>query len=160
MNALIILLVFVVQISLAGCDFNGIGKNLGLKKSKSPAANETKPTIVEDFELAKLILKRENKPITIKRDPFMPLIKPPGVAPAVARAKTPANGEDDSLASVEFLGVGRMDENVGALLRSPTARGLFFINDTFRGFTLMAINEKEVSLKKGETIYTLRRRNK
>jgi len=49
-------------------------------------------------------------------------------------------------------------DKVGVLLRSPVKKGLFFVNDEFQGLTIIDITEKEVTVKKGQQTYKIKRR--
>lgn len=161
MNLGIILIVFFLGTSFAGCDFyRDIGKNFLFPKTPSPEVTETKTVSpAEECELAKLILKREKKPISIKKDPFEPLIRPKeGPGSGAAPGQTVEASDELIVDSVEFVGVGGMGDKVGVLLRSPVKKGLFFVNDEFQGLTIIDITENEVTVKKGQKTYKIKRR--
>ena len=152
-----IICLILLGTSVAGCDFyRGIGKSFPFPKTLAVEVAETTadPT-AEEFELAKLILQREKKPISIKKDPFEPLIRPKEVP---VPGQTVEAVDELVVDSIEFVGVVGMGDKVGVLLRSPVKKGLFFVNDEFQGLTIIDITEKEVTVKKGQQTYKIKRR--
>lgn len=148
----------LAAIFLVGCNpFNAFKLKTEAKSASEIEKSTSVPASSDDLEFAKLILKKDRKPVNIKKDPFAPLRKASEKKPT---AKNSAPAEENAVEGIEFLGVGGMDKNVGALLSSPQKKGLVFVNETFQGLTVVSINENEVTLKKGDQVFTIKRRDR
>ena len=152
MNILRLFLISCV-LALGGCD---------LTPGKKKAQTEPSPTVklVQDMELAKIILKPERQPSVITRDPFKPLL---AKTELLNEAKTDDNtrrADEEDLKKIKFLGLIKLGENYSVFLQSETKKGVYKVNDEFEHFTIINIQPEFVELKRGNNSYKLKRGEK
>lgn len=123
----------------------------GCQKVK-PARKPEQPVVkmVEDVELAKLILRPESGKLDVSRDPFKPLDYSQQSGPVVRQT-------DDLIKQVELLGVTKVNNEFRALLKTASERRVCQINDVVTGYTIKEIMDDRVILSDGTRTITLKR---
>ncbi len=164
MKKITLLLTIMMIISLAGCDkpnaIESMFKN-GSQKQQTVAENvpAVSPTaIVQDVQLAKIILKPERHKLSVTRDPFEPLIKPKNFD-ATANSVEQLQ-EMDALKGMEFLGLMKVGDIYSALIKTEKTKGVYKVNDQVNQLTITAIEEKSITFTKGSKTFKLKRGDK
>ena len=126
-------------LALSGCAQGGE------EKAGQPAISDAAPQplveMIDSPQLARMILKPVKKELPVSRDPFAPLINPKKekvTAPAAVR-------DAAQIEDLSFLGVVRIDEEYLALLADRFEKGVYRVNDTIKGFTIVDIQTEEVT---------------
>jgi hypothetical protein len=124
---------------------------LGCQKV-NPVREPEPPVVkmVEDVELAKLILRPESGKLDVSRDPFKPLNYTQQSGPA-------ARQTDDLIKQVELLGVTRVNNEFRALLKTASERRVCQINDVVAGYVIEDIMDDRIILNDGARTITLKR---
>ncbi len=124
-------------------------------KKEDPDSNLT-VTIVDDPQLAKLILKPQQRAVPVSRDPFKPLYE---WSSKRADAKTiePVKQQFNNLS---YIGMIKMGEQAVALFKAGEKRLMLKTNGQYKGYILTEISGAQVIFSDGATQITLKRGTK
>lgn len=146
------ILILVLVLGLCGCD------QLVAPFRKKPAPPKPVVPIVQDEDLAKLILKPVKKDLVLNTDPFKPLFNAgSGKKKGAAVADSDAEAYAPSLGKVNFLGVTVVEGEYVALIVSDKAKGAFRVDDYIKDFKVESIQSNRVVLSNGSQLLTLKR---
>lgn len=146
-------LILVLTIAAGGCD------GFSAKKKHAPAstsgpADAAVSSYVEDVELAKIILRPKRHNLSVKRDPFEPLIKPKEMLDTMPIDQ---QREEDVLRGLEYLGLVRVGEKNSVLLKTEKGKGVYRINDKVGQLTIAEIHEDHIVFEKNDRNFKLKR---
>ncbi len=145
---LTLILFFTFALYANGCD-----RITFMADDKKPAEDTITVTPVDDPQLAKLILKPNQRAIEIPRDPFKPIYVTPGKA-ADAKKIEPIR---TTFSDIYFIGMVKMDDQAIALLKSGDKKIMLKLNEQYKGFILKEIDSVHAVFSNGENQITLKR---
>ncbi|HBR14532.1 MAG TPA: hypothetical protein DD723_03180 [Candidatus Omnitrophica bacterium] len=146
-----IILTFMLAWSVTGCD--QLSRLIAHKEQKETQTTQSAVIqMVDNPQLAQMILKPKQERIVVSRDPFKPV-----TARSVVTAKVIDQGADDLVSGMEYLGVVRVGERYSALLKSNQIKGVFSVHDRISQLTVVDIQEDFVMLNNGTKSYKIKR---
>lgn len=119
-------------------------KTTSVKKPTKPLAQ-----MVQDVELAKLILRPESAKLDAQRDPFKPLGYEQSVATVIL--------EENPFKNFKLLGVTKVDNEFRALVSSPTGRDIYQVKDKIGDYVITEITNEQMTLTNDTKTATLKR---
>lgn len=149
-NSIFIAIGLMLLAILLGCD----GQQFGAAQKTERAATAKVMAIpsVDDFELAKMLLKPRKYDLDVSRDPFKPLM-----VETVNQSPVEPDLDVVNIESMKYFGVVRLNNENAAFLKSNVSRGIYRVNDEINGFTVTQISDEEVVFSNGKRTITLRR---
>lgn len=155
----ILILILLFCFSAVGCDkLNEL--YFPKKKKRAQVAQRPAIKIIDDMELAQAIMKPERKKMEIVRDPFKPLITKETAQPIGDNTKKEEDELKKLIDKIKFQGVVKIGEDISALIKTETKKGVFKVTDPIDVFTLNEIQPDYVILKKGDYSFQLKRGEK
>lgn len=124
----------------------------------TPTENKEKALeYVQNPELAKVILKPQQKKLSIAKDPFKPIMQYfMGVGGQEAKKNglpTGKSGAED----VIFIGVVKMGDDARVFLKTADKSGVFKVQDKVGKYTLDSIGLNQIVLKFGDVVVIKKR---
>ncbi len=145
---------------LSGCDQLN---SLFLPKKKAPPVVEAKPIVpmLEDTDLAKLILKPEPYKLKVTRDPFKPLIeRKEALEKGTQEDAVLYQMSQEQVKKMKYLGLIKMADQYSALIKTEKRKGVYKLNDEVEGFYITGIAPDHVVLEKQNMTFNLKRGEK
>ncbi|MCB9771850.1 MAG: hypothetical protein H6754_04815 [Candidatus Omnitrophica bacterium] len=144
------LLFVICLLSVIGCE------RIAFMDDKKSDENVIIVTPVEDPQLAKLIIKPNQKAIQIPRDPFKPIYTnsknktdPKKIGPIRTQ-----------FSDIYFIGMVKMDQESIALLKNGDKKLMLKVNEQYKGYIVKEINNTRVVFSDGQNQITLKRGGK
>ena len=147
-SSLINTCLIIIALHTGGCD-----RIAFMDEGKKNIGDTITVTPVEDPQLAKLIIKPNQKTIEIPRDPFKPIYNTPVNGASVKKIEPIRNTFSD----VYFIGMIKMDEQVIALLKISDKKVMLKLNEQYKGFIVKEIDIAHMIFSNGENQITLKR---
>lgn len=153
-NNFLLALVFCLAaiLGLSGCD----GISFMTDKSKNDQDSLLTVIPVDDPQLAKLILKPQQRPVKVSRDPFKPIYEWNDKR-VEAKIVEPVKQRFDDLT---YIGMMKMDTQSIALLKTKDKKVMLKMNEQFRGYIVTEISNTQIVLSDGVAKITLKRGTK
>ncbi len=155
----IFLVVFLV-VFIAGCSQTSAKKS----KAKSKAATSSAQTgntpaspVIEDTHLAKVILKQDNKPLSVNRDPFKPLLQKDLATWQEINKDLVRGDTQDNLSDIKLMGVIKIGDESKAYLMVKDKMSMYQVKDQVREYTISKIDRNEVEFKSDTNIVVKKR---
>jgi hypothetical protein len=160
MRTTLLIITFGLMTALCGCDLNEVTKLMDFKLPKKAAVVElsvNNEKVVNDVELAKIILKPKHRPLSVTQDPFAPLL--------VSSQDNSLSVENDQLdqditKDIRFLGLVNMGDKPYALLSVENVNAVYKINDQIKRMVLAEIHQEYIVLKRDSKMIKLNRGDK
>lgn len=143
-----ILLMILISLTAAGCD-----RIVFISDYDKTPDDTITVTPVNDPQLAKMILKSNEKAIEIPRDPFKPIYSAPSSGISPKKVEPIRNTFSD----IYFIGMIKMDDQAVALLKIGEKRVTLKLNDQYRGYIIKDIDNNHIVFSNGENQITLKR---
>lgn len=141
---------FCITLTLA---FSGCNRIAFINDGKKNNADTITVIPVEDPQLAKLILKPNQKSIEIPRDPFKPIY---GQSNTKIDAKV-IEPIRNTFSEIYFTGMIKMDNQAIALLKIGDKKMMLKLHEQYKGFIVKEIDNTHVVFSNGENQITLKR---
>jgi hypothetical protein len=125
------------------------------RKPDKTTTDKTKLPSVENIPLTDIIIKPKGQKLSVKRDPFEPLIKPK--VDIVDARVLELQQEEDLLMGMRYVGVVKFGEAFSALMHTEDGKGVYQVNDQVNGLTITKIDESSITFTKGNKILKLQR---
>ncbi len=145
---LIFLCTIILTVMVSGCDQINF-----MDEGKKDPVDTITITPIEDPQLAKLIIKPNEKSIEIPRDPFKPIYTA-SVTPVEAKKIAPIR---NSFSDVYFIGMIKMDNKSIALLKVGDKKVMVKLDEQYKDFILKEVDITHVTFSNGENQITLKR---
>ena len=144
----------IVVCTATGCEqYAKFFKRRKQKKANIESSIKSRlPQKIESIDLAKMILKDEPVVLSVKRDPFKPLLRQGTLA-----KKEKVSMDQETLRTAKILGITKMGDEFSVLMSLGDKKGVFSLHEKIGGFELTEITTDFIVLKKGEKTYTIKR---
>ncbi len=117
--------------------------------------------IVDNPQLAKVILRSEKKPLQIIKDPFKPILsKTPTFMPGQENTQAPSESGQTEAQDVILIGVVKMEDEFRAYVKTGSKLDVYKVQDKIGPYTVLSINIDQMVLQIGDTQRVVKNRGK
>lgn len=158
MKKIILLLIFILGIlPLTGCEEYAYFFKMRKYKAEQLAKEEKKVefNVMDNTQLAKIILKPEKYKLSIKKDPFEPVL-----SKGLDNLDLKTISLKQLLSTFEYLGVVKIGDSSSALLKVDNKKKVYAVGENIKTLIISKIESDFIVLKKGDEIFKLKRGEK